>query len=227
MLVRNHRKKAHAARPWLGALAAAALLLLAFAAPMAAAPTKTQLSGAVVSPRTGTTATTVRFTVVYESASGARAERVTAVVGGVDHEMTRKRRRLEGVTFTWSGTLGVGTHAVVFTALAKEKSSASLPAGSVAIAAIPKPTPVPTPTPRPTPRPTTPRPTPPAPASRPRADAATRPGTNAQGPRRTAAAPTPGGKTVLDRAPRSPPDPRRRPGPPTRPPRHPSRSSPS
>jgi len=64
-------------------LAAAALLLLAFAAPMIAASTKTQLSGAGVSPRTGTTATTVHFDVVYQNASGARAERVAVVVGGV------------------------------------------------------------------------------------------------------------------------------------------------
>jgi hypothetical protein len=194
LLVRNHRKKAHGARPWLGALAAAALMLLAFAAPMIAASTKTQLSGAGVSPRTGTTATTIQFTVVYENASGARAERVAVVVGGVAHEMSRKPGGSwgKGVTFTWSGTLGVGTHAVVFTAVAKDKSSASLSAGTVAIAAIPKPTPVPTPTPRPTPRPTpaplpTPRPTPrPTPAPTPKGPTA--PGATP--------VPTPGGITV-------------------------------
>ena len=54
---------------WLGAVAAAALLLAAFAAPMSAAPNKTSLSAAVVSPRTGTTATTILISAVYRNAA--------------------------------------------------------------------------------------------------------------------------------------------------------------
>jgi hypothetical protein len=58
LLFREHRKRSHAAGSWLGALAATGLLLAVFAAPMSAAASKTTLSGAVVSPRSGTPSTT-------------------------------------------------------------------------------------------------------------------------------------------------------------------------
>ncbi len=205
MLVWNHRRaahaarpRAHAARPWLGALAVAAVLLMAYAAPMTAA-SKTVLSNATVSPRTGTTATTVALTVMYQNASGARAEVVTAMVGGVAHAMTRQTDGAwgRGVTFGWKGTLPVGTHAVDFTARAKDHSVASLAAGDVTISALPKPTPAPTPTPKPTPKPTpsptpTPRPTPrPTPAPTPRPTPRPTPAPTPKATTTPAATPTP------------------------------------
>ena len=48
--------------------------------PLSAASTKTRLSGATVSPRSGTPATTIVVTVVYQNANGSRAEHVTRVV---------------------------------------------------------------------------------------------------------------------------------------------------
>ncbi len=157
---------------WLGAVAAAALLLAAFAAPMSAAPNKTSLSAAVVSPRNGTTATTILISAVYRNVSGSRADRVTVRVGGSDHTMVRTRIGAwgTGVTYAWSGTLSAGTHTVVISATANDGSQASLAAGTVTIAPVATPTPKPTATPKPTPAPTprpTPRPTP-APTIEPR-----------------------------------------------------------
>jgi len=169
VLVRERRGPTRGAWSWVGALAAAALLLVALAGPMSAAPSQTTLSTAVVSPRDGTTATTIVITVVYTNENNSRAERVTATVGGSAFEMTRVPGGDwgHGVTFTWSGTLPVGTLAVVLTARARDKSEASLAAGTVRIGVVPAPTPKPTPTPTakptpaPTPRPTTrPAPTP-------------------------------------------------------------------
>lgn len=167
MLVTNHRRRAHEARAWLGAFAVAGLLLLAFAAPMAAALPKTQLSGAIVSPRTGTTTTSIHFTVVYTNADGARAEWVTITIRGEVHAMARRSDGDwgHGVTFEWSGTLATGTHAVVFNARSRDHGEASLASGNVTIGTGATPTPTPKPTPTPTPKPTptpvpTPKPTP-------------------------------------------------------------------
>ena len=173
MRVGNRRTTTQVAWSWLGAVAAAALLLAAFAAPMSAA-SKTSLTDAVVSPRTGTTATKILISAVYRNGSGSHADQVTARVAGSDHTMTRFRAGAwgTGVIYTWSGTLPAGTHTVIITATAYDNSQATLAAGTVTIAAVatPTPKPTPTPTPKPTPKPT-PRPTPeptPAPRATPR-----------------------------------------------------------
>jgi hypothetical protein len=89
VLVRDERKRVHEVWAWLGAIAAAMLLLAALATPMAAAaPSKTTLSNAVVSPRTGTTATTIQISVVFRNSDGSRADGVTAIVGAVKHAMS-------------------------------------------------------------------------------------------------------------------------------------------
>ena len=163
MLVREHRRTAHGAWSWVGALTAAALLLVALAAPLSAASSNTKLSAAVVSPRDGTTATTILITVVYQNANGSRAESVTAHIGDTDHAMTRQPggNWSAGVTFGWSGTLPVGKQSVVINARGKDRSDATLAAGIVTIAAVPSATPEPTATPTPTAAPTpTPKPTP-------------------------------------------------------------------
>jgi hypothetical protein len=226
LLVTNRRNRKHEARAWVGAFAAVGLLLVALASPMSAASGKTTLSGVVVSPRTGTTATMIAVTVVYENAAGSRAELVSARIAGVDHAMTRRVGGSwgRGVTFSWSGTLPVGTHTVVITAKAKDKSTATLAAGSVTIGpvATPTPKPTPTPTPRPTPKPTpaptpkaTPRPTP-RPTPTPATTAPTTPPTVTPAPAQTglpgttsqpsltgapSASPPPGGITTPTPAP--------------------------
>ena len=189
MQVGKHRGTAQQVRSWVGALAAAGLLLVALAAPMSAAPSNTKLSDAVVSPRGGTTATTIVITVVYTNQNGSRAERVTASVGESDFAMTRVPGGDwgKGVTFTWSGTLPVGTLAVVLAASAKDHSEASLEAGTVKITPIPSATPPPTP--KPTARPT-PAPTPRA-TARPTARPAATPGPTTKAVTPLLAAPTP------------------------------------
>ena len=74
------RRTAPGARTWFGALAAAMVLLVLLVGPLSAASTKTRLSGATVSPRSGTPATTIVVTVVYQNANGSRAERHQRVV---------------------------------------------------------------------------------------------------------------------------------------------------
>ena len=56
-------------------------MLAVFAAPMSAAGSSTKLSGATVTPRTGTVTTTIVITVLYQNAKGFHAPRVTATVG--------------------------------------------------------------------------------------------------------------------------------------------------
>jgi len=201
VLVRERRRTAHRAWSWVGALATAALLLVALATPMSAALSKTQLSNAVVSPRNGTTSTTIIITVVYQNQDASRAEQVTASVGESAFPMTRLPGGDwgHGVTFRWSGTLSVGTNTVSLKARAKDHSEATLAAGTVTITVVPTPTPKPTPnpTPRPTPRPTpkpipaaTPRATP-RPTARPTATPALAP-TASPSPASDAAAPSDG-----------------------------------
>ncbi len=129
--------------------------------PISAATGIPRLSGAVVTPRTGTPASTVVITVIYRNDRGWAAEGVIARVGTADKAMSRLPGGdwRKGVAFRWSGKLPVGTHAVVIRARSSHRGDASLGAGTVKIspAATPKPTPKPTPrsTPKPTPRPTT------------------------------------------------------------------------
>ncbi len=166
-LDRDRGRNAPLARSWWAALAVAALFLIAFAGPISAAQGVTVLRDAVVTPRSGTVATTVVITVVYENRNGSRADAVIARIGAVDHAMTRDPGGDwgSGVTFRWSGTIPVGTHAVLLTASARNHDEVSLAAGTITIGAIPTPTPTPRPTPTPTPKPTaTPIPTPRPPA---------------------------------------------------------------
>jgi hypothetical protein len=199
VLVRERRRPSRGAWSWVGALAAAALLLVAVAGPLSAAASPTTLSNAVVSPRDGTTATTILITVVYANQNNSRAERVTATIGGSDFAMSQMPGGDwgHGVTFSWSGTLPVGTHTVVIAARARDRSVASLAAGTVTITVIPSPTPTPTPTPKPTPTPTpkpTPTPTPkptPTPVVTPKPTAGPTPAPTPKATPRPTARPTP------------------------------------
>ncbi|HEV7605313.1 MAG TPA: SH3 domain-containing protein, partial [Candidatus Limnocylindrales bacterium] len=154
------------AQSWLGAMVATALLLVAFAGPIAAAQGNTSLSNAVVSPRTGTPTTTIAISVVYRSQNQSRAQAVSAQIGDLTVLMAGGDGNVAaGITYRWSGTLPPGTYAIVLAARAQDHGHATLDAGTVTISPVPTPTPRPTPipTPVPTPRPTpipTPRPTP-------------------------------------------------------------------
>jgi hypothetical protein len=166
--VAHRRRTPRGAGPWIGGLIAAVALLAILAMPIAAVSSKTKLSNATVTPRTGGTTTTFVFTVVYQNANGSRANIVNVVVGGVTHQMSAQAGGSwgKGMTFKWSGKLPAGQHNVVIDAQAKDKSEASLPAGQVTVtapaSATPRPTPKPTPKPTPTPEPTrAPRTTPP------------------------------------------------------------------
>ena len=159
MGVTHRRGTPRGAWPWIGGLVAAVALLALLAMPIAAVNSKTKLSNATVSPRSGWTSTVIAFSVVYQNALGSRADSVNVVVGSQNHQMTAVAGGSwgKGMTFKWSGKLPAGTHSVVFTARSKDKSQASLPAGSVTISApasaTPRPTPEPTRAPRSTPPP--------------------------------------------------------------------------
>jgi hypothetical protein len=120
-----------------------------------------------VSPRTGTSTTTIVATIVYRSADASEAEWVRVSFGGNAREMSAQGGNWkDGVQFRWSGTVPTGSHEVIFSSQGrKDHFLSTLDAGSVTIGAPPAPTPQPTPqpTPVPTPAPTatpTPVPTP-------------------------------------------------------------------
>jgi hypothetical protein len=120
-----------------------------------------------VSPRTGTSTTTIVATIVYRSADASEAEWVRVSFGGNVREMSAQGGNWkDGVQFRWSGTVPTGSHEVIFSSQGrKDHFLSTLDAGSVTIGAPPAPTPQPTPqpTPVPTPAPTatpTPVPTP-------------------------------------------------------------------
>lgn len=170
MGVAHRRRTRGGTRPWVGAFATAVVLLILLAVPMSAASSKTKLSNALVSPRSGGTTTTITVSVVYQNANGSRADVVEVSFGSATRVMARQAGGSwgKGVTFKWSGTVAAGRHDVVIHAKAKDNSDATLSAGTVTIAAPPpSPTPRPTTSPRPKPTPTpTPRP-PTAPRSTP------------------------------------------------------------
>jgi len=161
LLVEKRLNRAHGVRTWLGASVVTVLLLCVFAAPISAASPATTLSGATVSPRSGTPSTTIVITVTYKNKAGARPDRVTAKVGSVERAMTGPATGdwRTGVVFRWSGKVPVGTYPVTVSAQAsKNRGDASLAAGTLKISPVPAPTPKPTPKPKATPKPT-PKPT--------------------------------------------------------------------
>ena len=157
MLVEKRLNRAHGVRSWLGASVVTVLLLCVFAAPISAASPATTLSGATVSPRSGTPSTTIVITVTYKNKAGARPDRVTAKVGSVERAMTGPATGdwRTGVVFRWTGKDPDGTYPVTVSAQAsKNRGDASLAAGTLKISPVPAPTPMPTPSPKATPMPT-------------------------------------------------------------------------
>jgi hypothetical protein len=142
----------------------AALLVL----PVFAVTGPTRLSDPSVSPTAATPTTRVTFSVTYRNREGSPPDFVEVVVGGIAHPMTSSGGNWKsGVVFSWSATLPVGSHSVLFRGMDRERftDEAAGPTVVVSVPATPAPTPAPTPkpTPKPTPAPTpdpTPAPTP-------------------------------------------------------------------
>ena len=136
------------------------MLAAMFVAPALGASGPTRLSDAVVSDRTGTTASTITFTVAYRNREGSPANWVRVKIGSVTQTMTKvsgtdwKRE----VRFRWSGTLAAGQHSVLFQAMSRDRFDDALAGGTVTITVPPTPTPKPTPKPSTDPEPPTPRP---------------------------------------------------------------------
>lgn len=157
-----------------------ALILVAMAVTSVSAGSgPTRLSDGAVSPRAGTTADAIAFTVAYRNREGSPADWVRVSVGGDLHAMAQSSGTdwKQQVLFMWSGTLPAGTHAVTFQAMSRDRFDDSLDGGTVTITVpptpppTPQPTPAPTapPTPAPTAPPSTPAPTPAAPTTVPTA----------------------------------------------------------
>jgi len=136
-------------RPTVHRRVAGSLLLLLAALWLTVAPVmaKNVLSGAVVSPRSGTTATVFAFSVHY---AGKPATSVVAHVGTLTVALSQASGTTSNGTWRRSRRLPAGTRSVSFSA-ASVGNVADLPAGQVTVTATPAPTP--RATPRPTPEP--------------------------------------------------------------------------
>ena len=151
-----------AASPLIAACAAV-FVALALVVPVLAVEGSTKLLDPSVSPRTGTTATTITFRVIYRNREGSAADYVKVVIDGTAHLMTSDGTTdwHDGVPHHWSGKLPVGTHSVRFDAAGRDKFTDTVNGGEVTIEGSTSPTPTPKPTPKPTPDPTpNPEPTP-------------------------------------------------------------------
>jgi hypothetical protein len=151
----DRRGRDRALRRWAAGGAVVVIMLsIGFVRPSSAAQPNQLLHPRVV-PTSGTTRTTIAFSVRYESKLGNRPTSVTATVGNVVVPLsltsgTRANGRYRGTT-----KLPVGTWSVLFQASA-QGNDPSLDGPNVRITRAPAPTPKPTPkpTPRPTPQPT-------------------------------------------------------------------------
>ena len=152
-------------------LVATCVVLLPTATPVQAASCKgasheMTLAGGTVSPATGTTATTFRFSAVYEDNAGCDPISITVTISGVGTFPLNASGPgpSGGVTYQRSMTLPLGVRTYFFSATSGTGAGevtvqlTSVSPSSVTISAPPPP-----PTPAPTPRPPQPTPQPPAP----------------------------------------------------------------
>jgi hypothetical protein len=151
----------------LATIAAALCLLLSLALPVAADSGPTRLYSASASPGSGTTATTITFTVGYRNHEGSGPAWVHVLIDGTAHGMAAGGSDWKhGVIYRYATTLRVGRHTFSFQASDTRKFTDVATGGTVTISAPPAPaaTRTPAPTPKPTPAPTsapvsTPKPT--------------------------------------------------------------------
>ena len=145
-------------------VAAVAILLLSLAMPVGANEGPTKLYDAGASPSSGTSGTTITFTVGYRNREGSGPAFVRVLIDGTAHEMAGTGDDWKhGEVYHFSTTLPVGAHAFSFAASDTRKFTDEDPGGTVTISAPPPPPPTPKPvaTPAPTPKPVaTPAPTP-------------------------------------------------------------------
>ena len=159
-------------------LAATLVLLLPAAPPVHAASCRgashaVTLSAGAASPRSGTTATGITFSVHYSSNAGCAPSSVTVDIAGVGTYSLDSGGSdyAGGETFTRTMTLPVGVHAYTFGATGgtgRGEQSIILTSVNPDAVAITAPTPSPTPVsppPPPTPKPAAPPPSTPAPAA--------------------------------------------------------------
>ena len=147
----------------LRAVAAAAVLLLAIALPAGAGEGPTKLLDAAAGPRTGTTKTTITFSVLYRNREGSAPAYVRVLIDGSAHAMAGDGGTdwKHGVEHRFATRLPEGVHEIAFEAADTRRFTAAADGGTVTIEdPPPPPPPTPAPTPVPTPVPT-PAPTPP------------------------------------------------------------------
>ncbi len=149
------RVTTRASAPIVAGLAALWLLVMLAGPAFAAGPA---LRDPVVDPRTGTPSTTFSLSVTYSDDSSGRHWApmwVRVRIHGVTHWMSRSGDHdwSDGITFTWSGTLPLGTDDVAFEARSDRNVRVSLPAGTIVVAQPATPTPTTKPTAKPTPKP--------------------------------------------------------------------------
>lgn len=172
----DHRSPARrSARHLVGAAVAALVLALGLALPVGAVEGPTKLFDVTVSPRTGTPSTKITFSAEYRNREGSPAAWVRVVIDGVPYDMAPDGGTdwKKGVRHSYTTTLPVGVHEIIFEASDTRKFSGSADGGTVTIELPPTPSPTPPPTPPPAP---TPKPTPaPTPAPEPTPDPPPRP----------------------------------------------------
>lgn len=140
--------------PWL----LLALAVLNLATPASAAAAVAKLTGGIVTPTAGTTATPFQFSVHFVGTATDEAVTVSASVAGGTVSLSRTTGDARNGTWAGSSTLPVGSWPVTFSAVSSAGTNPTFgPTAPVVVtASTPPPTPVPTPIPtvRPTPRPT-------------------------------------------------------------------------
>jgi hypothetical protein len=132
-------------RPWLSAMAAVALLLVAFVGPTAAhrpiaheavvQDGSARLREAGVSPRLARTSTTIRFSVSYRDPGGLAPRWVRVVVAGRSWTMTTTGARDArlGLRFIAASKLPVGSYRVRFRAMSGKGALVATPAGTLRV----------------------------------------------------------------------------------------------
>jgi hypothetical protein len=137
------------------AVLAAALLVVAVAAPALAQDGPTKLFDPALSARSVRAGTAITFSVSYRNREGSDPAYVRVVVAGSTRSLARTAAPgtvHDGLRYAGAFVLPTGTWSVRFEASDTRRFATTLDAGSVTV--MPLPTPVPTATPRPTPRPT-------------------------------------------------------------------------
>ena len=124
------------ARPWFAAMSGGILLVAVAAGAAGAVEGPTKLSNPQVSPRSGTTTTTISFAIDYRNREGSSPDSVRVLIDGRAHAMAQVGTGPDyksGVRFAYTTKLAAGSHAVSFQASDRQRFSATAPGGTVRI----------------------------------------------------------------------------------------------